>query len=258
MAAMDNATLDDLQHRISRGQRAAIVRTAVLSFGIVAVAALFLWFTLRELSKAQTELAAVETRIAEATAAQKAAEDTRDTAERQRAEAEGKLKDAQAAVSQLTGQVADLQKQTGDLQARLKAVLDLDRYAYKLDWRDLKRIAAASGNAYQVLEVIERQRQDVHWGMSNTPAGGYNSPGFARLVWEELGRQPPFDQLPRDTGEPRPGDIVVYESGYNMFFFRDYEQKPFVVGMTPFGVTALNYDFGVKPVAVLRTGLERR
>jgi septal ring factor EnvC (AmiA/AmiB activator) len=217
MAAMDNATLDDLQHRISRGQRAAIVRTAVLSFGIVAVAALFLWFTLRELSKAQTELAAVETRIAEATAAQKAAEDTRDTAERQRAEAEGKLKDAQAAVSQLTGQVADLQKQTGDLQARLKAVLDLDRYAYKLDWRDLKRIAAASGNAYQVLEVIERQRQDVHWGMSNTPAGGYNSP-----------------------------------------FFRDYEQKPFVVGMTPFGVTALNYDFGVKPVAVLRTGLERR
>jgi hypothetical protein len=258
MAALDPATLDDLQQRISRGQRAAMLRTAVLSFGIVVVAALFLWFTLRELSKAQTELASVESRIAAAAAAQKVAEDARVAAEQQRAEAEGKLKDAQAAVAQLSGQVADLQKQIDGLQDRLKAVLDLDRYAYNLDWRDLKMIAAASGDAYQVLEVIDRRRQDVHWDMSNTPERGYNSPGFARLVWEELGRQPPFDRLPRETGEPHPGDIVVYESGYTMFFFRDHEQKPFVVGMTPFGVTALNYDFGAKPVAVLRTGFVRR
>jgi hypothetical protein len=68
--------------------------------------------------------------------------------------------------------------------------------------------------------------------MSNTPEGGYNSPGFAQLIWQELGRAPAFTDLPRDAGEPRP-----------------------VVGMTPFGIAALNYDFGVARVAVLRTGL---
>jgi len=109
-----------------------------------------------------------------------------------------------------------------------------------------------------VLEVIEQRRQDVHWGMANTPEGGYNSPGFARLVWQQLGRQPAFEQLPRDNADPHPGDIVIYESGYHLYFFRDYQQNPFVVGMTPFGITALNYDFGVKRVAVLHTGLETR
>ena len=31
-----------------------------------------------------------------------------------------------------------------------------------------------------------------------------------------------------------------------------------VTGMTPFGVLVLNYDFGVKRVAVLRTGISPR
>jgi len=258
MAAMETAGLGDLQSRIVSGQRAAMLRTAVLSFGIVAVAAAFLWFTLHKLSQAQAELAGVETRIAAATQAQQTAEAARAAAEQQRADAEGKLQEAQTAVAQLTQQVGDLQKQTADLKTQLTAALDLERHVYNLNWGDLKMIAASSGNAYEVLDVIERRRQDVHWGMANTPEGGYNSPGFARLVWQQLGRPPAYEQLPRDIGDPHPGDIVIYESGYQLYFFRDYEQKPFVVGMTPFGITALNYDFGVKRVGVLRTGLETR
>jgi hypothetical protein len=280
MAALDTATLEDLRQRVSRGQRAAVLRTAALSFGIVAVAALFLWFTLRQVSDAQMQLASVESRITDAAAAQHEAEKgrsvaeaakvaadkaladaekSRSVAEAARADAEVRLKDAQASVAQLTDQVTALQSQIAALQEQLKGALDLDRHAYELDWRDLKMIAATSGDAYRILEVVsDLRQQQVHWGMSNTPDGGYNSPGFARLVWEKLDGRPAFNQLPRDRGgDPRPGDIVVYQSGYNMFFFRDYEQKPFVVGMTPFGVTALNYDFGVKAVAVLRTGLGR-
>jgi hypothetical protein len=271
MAVSDNAMLEELLHRVSRGQRAAVLRTGVVSLGIVVVAALFLWFTLRQLSDVQAQLqnekaqlTDVEARIDKALAAQTEAEKSRDAAEASAGAASAKLKDAEAKltdadaqVAQLKDQVSALQSQIGRLQDQLKSVLDLDRYTYKLEWRDLKSIAVHSGDAYQILGVIDDRRKTVHWGMSNTPDGGYNSPGFARLVWDELRPSTPFNQLPRASGDPLPGDVVIYESGYYMFFFRDYERKPFVVGMTPFGVTALNYDFGVKVVAVLRTGLNR-
>jgi cell wall-associated NlpC family hydrolase len=270
MAAVENAPLEDLLHRVSRGQRVAVLRTAVISFAIVAVAAVFLWFTLQKLSDAQTRLATVEEHIEKAVAAQMAAEEARDAAETQRAtaeevkavaekariDAEGRLAEAQANVAQLTTQVAALNDQIGDLQLKLKEALNLEKHIYQLNWDDLKMIAASSGSAYQVIEVIERLRNDVRWGMSNTTEGGFNSPGFARFVWQKLGRSPPYEQLPRDRGDPRPGDIVIYKSGYAMYFFLDYDRKPFVVGMTPFGVAALNYDFGVQQEVVLRTRLE--
>ena len=55
-----------------------------------------------------------------------------------------------------------------------------------------------------------------------------------------------YDKLP-PTIQPRTGDLVFYPAGYAMFYFADPSEGPFVVGMTPFGVTALKSDFA-KPV----------
>jgi hypothetical protein len=73
-------------------------------------------------------------------------------------------------------------------------------------------------------------------------------------VLQNLGLRP-ASELPSDSSDPRPGDLVVYQSGYTMFFFRDPADVEFVVGMTPFGVTALLYDFGLPVQRVIRTGI---
>ena len=40
---------------------------------------------------------------------------------------------------------------------------------------------------------------------------------------------------------------MFYRAGYAMFYFADPREGPFVLGMTPFGITALKSDFA-KPV----------
>jgi hypothetical protein len=144
-----------------------------------------------------------------------------------------------------------------DPQARRPGSFDFDKHVYQLNWSDLKMLAMADDRAIDVLGIIESRRTQV-WGMSNTDEGGYNSPGFAQLVWNQMSRPPAYADLPRDTGPPHPGDIVVYDFGYHLYYFRDNEGREFVVGMTPLGVLALDYDFGPRRLAILHTGLSNR
>ena len=244
-------TFNELTRRIEQGHRKALVRTFVLSFMTVAIAAVFLVFILRELERANQQLETVNNQISVANAAVE--------------KAQTELKTAQDALQAAVGRATTLQDQVVALEAQLatskKALaeaLDLGKYVYKLDWRELKMMYVENGPAVEVLDVIQHLKDQVHWGMSNTQAGGYNSPGFAKLILQKLRRLPAdadLASLPsQDPGPPNAGDVVVYESGYYLFYFRDHEKREFVVGMTPFGVASLNYDFGVKRTAILRTG----
>jgi hypothetical protein len=51
-----------------------------------------------------------------------------------------------------------------------------------------------------------------------------------------------FDTLPA-AGSPEPGDLVFYPSGYVLFWYVDQRNQPFVIGMTPSGIIALEPDF---------------
>jgi hypothetical protein len=160
-----------------------------------------------------------------------------------------------------TTKKADLQKALADSKKALAEALDLGKYVYKLNWGETKMMFVEFGSAAPILEVVTNLKGRVHWGMSNTQAGGYNSPGFATLVMQQLHKLPiggNLDSLPRDNGTPNVGDIVVYDSGYHMFYFRDHDRREFVLGMTPFGVTALNYEFGSKRVGIIHTGFAQR
>jgi len=277
-----SATVEPLDRRIERVHRTALIRTVVLGVAVVAAAAAFLWFIVRQAEQANAQLhalnAQIETaRTAAATAnarvaaaneqAARAAERVT-AAESARTRAEAELKTAQDALKSAVDQTTKLQQQITELEGKLAAAqkalaaaLDLQKHVYKLNWDELKMMSAESGAAAGLLEKIFQQKDRVHWGMSNTPAGGYNSPGFATLILQQVNRLPPgrsLAELPREDGAPRLGDVVVYESGYSLFFFRDHARREFVIGMTPLGVLALNYDFGSRRVAVLRTGLSNR
>jgi hypothetical protein len=105
----------------------------------------------------------------------------------------------------------------------------------------------------------------AEWGLANTPRGGFTSPGFAGYVLRGLapvsgGADPEraLRRLPRTLDPPFIGDVVLYEAGFAMFFLRDANDQPYVLGMTPVGVTSLEPDFGVRRLAVLRTGISTR
>ncbi len=249
MADAQSPDIEDLSRRIAQGQRKAVMRTVGISVVIVVVAAVVLLYTLREIESANRKLAAanaeleqVSTHIAEANDA--------------RMKAEADLKVALAQSTALKSEVNDLSRQLDDAKKTLAEALDLGKYVYKLNWNEVKMMATTNGAAAEVLNVINELKDATKWGMSNTPDMGYNSPGFAALVLSRLGRMPAdgsLNSLPHDNGAPNVGDIVTYDGGYHMFYFKDSEQREFVVGMTPFGVEALTYDFARRG-DVLHTG----
>jgi hypothetical protein len=244
---------EQLTRRIEVGHRRSLVSTIVLSIATLVLAGGLLAFTGFEIKQANRQLGEVQGKITQANEANVSAQS-------ELKQTQDQLRAALAQVQSLQGQVTDLQTQLDAAKKQLSDALDLSKHAYTLHWDDLKMLYVQNGNAGEVLVKIEQLRNNVKWGMANTPAGGYNSPGFAELVLKQVGRVPngtSLANLPRDDGPPRAGDIVVYASGYSLFYFRDQNRQEFVIGMTPLGLLSLNYDFGVKREAVLHTGLTR-
>lgn len=142
-------------------------------------------------------------------------------------------------------------------QAHLQEATNLQRYRHSIDYIDFKGMFSQNPAASAVLErVMEAREQGVGWKLHGvTPEDGFDSPSFAAWVLEQLrvlprrgdesllaaSRALPDRLAP--TASPRPGDLAIYPAGYMLFWFRDVNGSPFVIGMTPFGVTSLKPDF---------------
>lgn len=279
MANVASANFSSLTARIEQGQRKALIRTIVLSIATIVVAGLVLVFTLEQIESARTRLATVKDEIAAANAGKVKAEAALAATQTTLKSTEDALEAAQSHASELTQQVNELQgkldasrKSLADSQNALTAsqaaleeskkalakAFDLNKYVYTLNWGETKMMFVEFGRSAPILEVVTQLKNRVHWGLSNTMDGGFTSPGFAQLVLQQLHKLPAngsLDGLPHDNGAPNVGDIVLYQGGYALFYFRDHTNKEFVVGMTPFGVTALTYDFGTPRTGVIRTGM---
>lgn len=149
----------------------------------------------------------------------------------------------------------------------LKESTQFTRSLYNLDWGDLKSIAMQFAGAERpLLKMTEDRRRNLGWSTENTLQEGFNSPAYAAYVLQKTGiveRDLPLsavlDTLPAERFAPdsrvRPntGDIVVYKTGYHLFYYRDDDRNEFVVGMTPFGIVAVDYnEFELEPRAILR------
>lgn len=168
-----------------------------------------------------------------------------------------------------------LSEQTQQLETLLRDAAALSKFTQPMGFADLKYVASTDIQAGRILEVVLRLKErDVKWRLGGrSPREGFDSPGFAAFVLRDLGLLPGVQGGPpggeggppalrTDPGgwlhkhlpaveQPRPGDLVFYESGYAMFYFRKPGAQPFVIGMTPFGITSLVPDFA-KRTAVRR------
>jgi hypothetical protein len=159
--------------------------------------------------------------------------------------------------------LASTQDQLQQAELKLRDTANLEKHAHAIDFFDVKHLASSHDfRAAEALGTILGLRgQATRWKLGGqNPEEGFDSPGFASYILSNGTVQPGgnnFQRLceaGRKTKTPRPGDLACYRGGYTMFYFEDAEGRPFVIGMTPLGILALDPEF-VKSPTFVRTEL---
>lgn len=122
-------------------------------------------------------------------------------------------------------------------------------FNYAVDKQLYSRYPKQTQMLSEMRDMIESGQ--VKWKLGgNTPETGFDSPSFAsfminRHAKTKVDAQNRYQLRTELTtsSSPEVGDVVFYEHGYAMFYF-EYHNKPFVVGMTPLGLSSLQYNFG--------------
>jgi hypothetical protein len=172
---------------------------------------------------------------------QAAADQARDAAVKADAEAE----QAKAELTQAKTDLAKTQDLYAVAQNQLHQATDMARASHAINPDDLKAIIVRNPPpAENILEAILESRDVAKWNLyGNSPEEGFNSPNFANYILKRSGISAPSLEGGETTDTPRPGDLAFYPGGTVMFYFRDANDQPFVIGMTPLGVLSLNPDF---------------
>jgi len=156
----------------------------------------------------------------------------------------------------LENTIGGLERNIHELEVRIEETMVFDRNRYQMNWANAKSLLSVSDSRQErlILDIIGMKMEGVGWKLNGySPEDGFDSPSFAAwlLNKNELLRIEPSQRyrLPEmlpETDNPRIGDLVFYDSGYAMFYFRDRNGHPFCIGMTPLGIAALEINFGPK------------
>jgi cell wall-associated NlpC family hydrolase len=166
---------------------------------------------------------------------------------------------AQAEAESYKNQVTQLQTQLTETQKTLSEAVNLSRAVRTIDYVNAKELASRfPGSESLLLDILDLRQRRAKWKLGGQSLQeGFDSSSFAMYVLKqkratgiELKSGESLLDASRDlynrlspTTQPKTGDLVFYPSGYAMFYFQDQREGNFVLGMTPFGITALKADF---------------
>lgn len=241
-----------LEKQVDRLGRSSRIAAGVTVLGVAGVA-LAMAYASWQLSTLQKDVAASQAQLIHVNQQREEAATKVDTLQKEIKKAEAEKRKYQEQISELTSKVEELQRS-------LARTTDLARFRHNVDMVDLKGIASQYPAEARVLDrILDLRGRNVGWRLGGTrPEQGFDSPSFAAYVLQSLALIPNNeDAAGRDilqrsrvlrsilhrVGEPKIGDLVFYPGGYALFFFRDQRQQPFVIGMTPNGIVALEPDF---------------
>jgi len=183
---------------------------------------------------------------------------------------QSELRSTEAALADTKTQLKNTESELERTRERLRETVEMARYMHRIDLVDLKAIFSRHPKPARALErILDLKERGVGWHLGGTdPSVGFDSPSFAAFILKELGLpggsvQPGdtllatsrrlFDSLP-PTSRPKVGDLAFYPAGYVLFYFEDQDRKPFVIGMTPAGIAALEPDFA-RAIGYRKSGL---
>jgi len=176
----------------------------------------------------------------------------------------------------LENQIYNLQRNLADLQYlvdppgnRSKRIQILSGHIFSLHNLSVERLSSRYPKAAQLLNrVLELRRERTPYSVAGQSRDeGFDSPSFAAFVLRDqnlLGAKKGAESLLADISriwqspavrQPFPGDLVFYPDGYVFFYFEDRFRGPFVIGMTSFGILALDFKFA-KPIGYRRVSYE--
>ena len=248
--------LPALLERIERREKAARSRAVLYSFLPVALTVVLLGYTASSVGDAQKQVDALKT---EATTYTTQIDTLKKNAETYKTQSQS----LQGDTENYKNQVTELQAQLAEAQKALSEAVNLSRAVRTIDSANAKELASHfPGSESLMLDLLDLRQRRIKWKPGGQSAQeGFDSPSFAMYILKQKRASgielPPgeslseasrslYDKLPPTT-QPRTGDLVFYPAGYAMFYFADPREGPFVLGMTPFGITALKSDFA-KPV----------
>jgi cell wall-associated NlpC family hydrolase len=246
-----------LLERIERREKSARSRGVLYSLLPVALTVVLLGYTASSVRNAQKQVDALKT---EATTYTTQIDTFKKNAETYKTQSQSLQGDAE----DYKNQVTELQAQLAEAQKTLSEAVNLSRAVRAIDYTNAKELASRfPGSESLLLDILDLRQRHFKWKLGGqSPQEGFDSPSFAMYILRQkraLGgielrpgeslseaSRSLYNKLPPTT-QPRTGDLVFYPAGYAMFYFADPREGPFVLGMTPFGITALKSDFA-KPV----------
>jgi hypothetical protein len=248
--------LQALLERIDAREKLARSRVVVYSLLPVALTVLLLGYAVSSERNARTQVDALKAEAASFTT-------QIDTLKRNAAAYQTQSHSLQGDADNYKNQLTELQAQLAETQKTLAEAVNLGRALRPVDYANAKELAGRfPGSESLLLDILDQRQRRIKWKPGGqSPQEGLDSPSFAMYMLKQKrvsgievkpgeslseASRSLYDKLPSTT-QPRTGDLVFYPGGYAMFYFADPREGPFVLGMTPFGVTALKSDFA-KPV----------
>jgi hypothetical protein len=262
-----------LENAIMR-ERTARRRSIIYTFIPMLMAAILIAVTLSQVSSARKDLAYTQYQLVTARTQLQTTNSQLTQAQGQFDTLQDQLKQAQTDITNLTTQLGQykqeteqlraerdaLQKQVDDLQKTINELgqqvdqaQSLNRYLYKGNLTLGIKEFPGDPQYKILLEILDLQsKHQAIWHLGGIGPQQFDSPGFAVYMLNKYGALPgdieknhyALIKILPPTNNPTNGDIVFYEEGYTMFYYFDESaNRPFVIGMTPLGIVALNYDF---------------
>ena len=167
----------------------------------------------------------------------------------------------EARVETFKNQVSGLTLQVDSLTEKLWQATNFVDRTYEFRWETIKFIASEFQPQAMALEhIMSLQREGVRWRLRGfSPEEGFDSPSFAAFIISnhshhhiDPGDRYRLREILPPTDAPHAGDLIFYDMGYTMFYFRDEHGKEFCVGMTPVGIITLDINFGPRILGYAR------
>jgi hypothetical protein len=248
--------LPDLLERIERREKSARSRGVLFSLLPVGLTVALIGYTASSVQNAQKQVDALKAEASTYTTQIDALKKNAETYKNQSQSLQGDSENYK-------NQVTELQAQLAETQKTLSEAVSLSRALRPIDYANAKELASRfPGSESLLLDILDLRQRRFKWKLGGqSPQEGFDSPSFAMYILRQkrasgIELRPGeslseasrnlYDKLPPTT-QPRTGDLAFYPAGYTMFYFADAREGPFVLGMTPFGITALKSDFA-KPV----------
>ncbi len=214
------------------------------------------------LQQVTLKLATADTGLKDLTTLIPAAQATVTAARATQVQLQSDLSQAQAALAISTAELSRAQSDLATTTAELGQARIFASDACKINPEYLKNyMGNESLEGKILLYALELQNDKVPWNEKGSSLEeGFDSPRFAMFVLQHVGKltDRPITTLPWTILSPAPdpvdGDIVRYDAGYTMFFYRNlgydvsedglsFENWDCVIGMTPLGIQVLKVNF---------------